>query len=150
LSPAWFTLASVGFPEPNREESSVAALQTFVINAPDFTEIEITWEKRVARLRAEELDALIAQLGELRSRLNPAIPSDQSKVTHAHPIDDFYFRHLGPEDGAVPVQHGALLLFLSKRFGWFQLPADPGLCAALGKWLLTGNAEGAAGGAPGQ
>jgi len=122
----------------------VAALQTFVINAPDFTEIEITFEKRVVKLRAEELDALIAQLGELRSRLNPAIPNDQSKVTHAHPIDDFYFRKLGNEETSVPVQDGALLLFLSKRYGWFQLPADPGVSAALGKWLLTGDAEGAA------
>jgi hypothetical protein len=125
----------------------VAALQTFVINAPDFTQIEITFEKRVVKLRAEELDALIAQLGELRSRLNPAIPNDQDNVTHAHPIEDFYFRKLGKGDG-VPVQDGALLLFLSRRFGWFQLPAEPGLCAALGKWLLTGEAEGAAAGSP--
>jgi hypothetical protein len=128
----------------------VAALQTFAINAPEFTSIEVTFEKRVMNLRAEELDALIAQLGELRSRLKPAIPSDQSQVSHAHPINDFYFRKLGTGEKSVPVEEGALLLFLSQRFGWFQLPAEPGLCAALGKWLLTGDAGGAAGGTPAQ
>ena len=69
---------------------------------------------------------------------------DQAQVTTAHPVADVYFRHLGGGDKGVPVRDGALLLFQSPRFGWFQLPATPGLCAGMAKWLLTGDAEGAA------
>ena len=116
------------------------SLRSITIN-PTGTEIELTFERKVQVMRAEELDALIAQLGEMRSRMQPAIPTDQAKVTEAHPIGDFFFRRLAEGNDNVPLKGGALFLFQSARYGWFQWPASPELCAGLAQWLQTGDPE---------
>ena len=116
------------------------SLYSFTLN-PTGTELELTFERKVQVMRAEELDALIAQLGQLRSRMEPAIPTGQSKVTSAHPVGDFFFRRMDQGDEGAPVKGGALFLFQSPRFGWFQWPASPELCAGLAKWLETGEPE---------
>ena len=97
----------------------------------DARTLDRTFESKVAILDAPALDSLIAQLGELRSRMLPGIATDQAQVQSAHPIGDFYFRKFDLGDISIPVEDGALLLFQSPRFGWFQLPAHPALCSEL-------------------
>jgi hypothetical protein len=116
------------------------SLYSFTLN-PTGTELEVTFERKVQVMRAAELDSLIAQLGELRSRMEPAIPTEQAKVTSAHAVGDFFFRRMGEGPDTVPVKSGALFLFQSPRFGWFQWPASPELCAGLAKWLQTGKPD---------
>lgn len=118
------------------------SLKSFTLN-PDGRLLELTFEKKVQVLRADELDSLIAQLGQLRSRMEPAIPTEQAHVTSAHPVENFYFRRLGQGTEAVPISTGALFLFQSARFGWFQLAASKELCSGLARWLVNGNPDGA-------
>ncbi|MEJ6022877.1 hypothetical protein [Ramlibacter sp. PS4R-6] len=120
----------------------MASLKSFTLN-PDGRLLELTFEKKVQVLRADELDSLIAQLGQLRSRMEPAIPTSQTNVGSAHPVEHFYFRRMGQGTNAVPIASGGLFLFQSPRFGWFQFPASAELCAGMAKWLVTGNPEGA-------
>jgi hypothetical protein len=119
----------------------VASLKSFTLN-PDGRLLELTFEKKVQVMRADELDSLIAQLGELRSRMQPDIPTKLTNVTAAHPVEHFYFRRMGQGAQDVPIKAGALLMFQSPRFGWFQFPASAELCAGMAKWLVTGDPEG--------
>lgn len=120
----------------------MSSLKSFTLN-PDGRLLELTFEKKVQVLRADELDSLIAQLGQLRSRMEPAVPAGTANVTSAHPVENFYFRRVGEGARTVPIGAGALFLFQSARFGWFQLPASAELCSGLARWLVNGDPEGA-------
>jgi len=119
----------------------VASLKSFTLN-PDGRLLELTFEKKVQVMRADELDSLIAQLAELRSRMQPGIPDNLTNVTAAHPVEHFYFRRVGQGTHDVPIKTGAVLMFQSPRFGWFQFPASADLSAGMAKWLVTGDPEG--------
>lgn len=77
-------------------------------------------------------------LGELRSRMQPALPSDEQAVTEAHVAAQCVPRKL-LVDGELraPTEAGAVFLFQSPRFGWFQYEAGAAFCADLVQWLQS-------------
>ena len=107
----------------------------------DAQSLELTFARKVNNFTAPDLDVFIAMLGELRSRMQPPVAADAATVSEAHIAAQCDFRKL-LVDGQLrsPTEAGAVFLFQSQRFGWFQFPANAQFCSDLLQWLQSADA----------